>query len=396
MSWATGDSPDGVGWPPPGEPVRGRGLPDDATLVRRAPLASIVAVVLSPLFLLVAYGRFLSLGLPASRVLNPGAFALTGLVLVALAGVCLRPGARVQVAGGQGWVARRTFPISRWRVVRLSSVREYSVRTYATRGPRVWALRMVDGDGRALTVSTYDGAGRAAWDALVAAVATQGAQRVEAAPFDGLPRRQVLGVVAIVLVVSLLPLPYLLVGPLRALPDGVAGWFSSSACRAALTAEDQQEGFAPAPRWPQTLQTGAATWHLVGQYTATVGQVADRTADPAARLTHLTSAGATGGYQLVYLGSDGSRIAVDAITFGSTEGATNYVHYVNRATCERWSGTSGPAPGEVRWRSGRTYGFARWAGGALVFDVSPVLASPEATHTEVDNLAAAAQATASR
>jgi hypothetical protein len=177
------------------------------------------------------------------------------------------------------------------------------------------------------------------------------------------------------------------------LPGRLAGAFTSSGCRAALAAEKQQ-GSGPAPLWRQTLQTREATWHLIDHVPATVAQVADQSADPSARLQHLTVDGATGGYQVTYLGPDGSRIAVDAITFGTPTGAVQYLHYVNRATCKRFSGTSGPAPGEVRWTSGKTYGFARWAGGTTIYDMSPVLQGREATRTEVDDLAAAAQATA--
>jgi hypothetical protein len=391
VSWTTGGSPDGGGWPPPGEPVSGRGLPDGAIVVFRIPLARCVLVTLMPVFLLLGYARVQSVGAPASRLLNPGTFAGTAVVVLALGLVFVPPSRRAQVAGGPGWVACRPWPLASWRVVQLSAVREYSVRTYATRGPRMTSLRMVDADGTHLTVAPP--AGQRWLEQLVDGLAAQGAQQVDAGRLNGIGMGRAVLIVAVVLVVALVPLALLEAGPMRVLPDGVAKWFTSSGCRAALTVEMQGSG--PAPSWGQTLQTGAETWHLIDHVTATVAQVAEHSADPTARLQRLTADGATGGYQMTYLGPDGSRIAVDAITFGSTAGAADYLHYVNRATCEPFSGTSGPAPGEVRWTSGKTYGFARWAGGTTIYDMSPVLGSPEATRTEVDDLAAAAQATAS-
>jgi hypothetical protein len=371
--------------------VSGRGLPDGATLVYRTPLARCLLVVGAPLLLLLAYGRLLRLGLPSSRLYNPGTLTLAALAVVALALVFLPPGRRVNVAGGPGWVARRAFPLGDWRVVQLSSVRQYSVRRYATRGPRMISLRIVDADGRSWAVAAPEGQ---SWVMRLAdAVDAQGGQQVGARPFDGVTGGRFVAIVACIILVSVLPLPYLEAGPLRVLPGSVAGWFTSGGCRAALAAESQQ-GSGAALSWRQTMQTGPATWHLVDQVPATVAQVADSSADPPARLAHLRADGATGGYQLTYLGPDGARVAVDAITFGNPTGAAHYLHYVNRATCERFSGTTGPTPGEVRWTSGRSYGIARWAADATVYSVSPVLESPEATRTEVDGLAAAAQATA--
>jgi hypothetical protein len=364
--------------------VRGRGLPDGAVVVFRVPLARCLMATLAPAYVLLIYAWAASRGIPASGVVNPRAFVLAGFAIVALALVFLPPGRRVQVAGGAGWIACRRWPLLSWRVTQLTEIRRYHLHTYATRGPRMARLRMIDADGVQLTVTAP--ASQPWLGLLVDTLAAQGAQRFEP------DTRRAARRLAVLISVSLLPLAYLAAGSSGLLPERLAGAFRSSACRAALTAEKQ--GLGPAPSWGQTLQPGAETWHLVDHVTATVAQVAGHTADPSARLEHLTADGATGGYQVTYLGPDGSRIAVDAVTFGSPTGAVQYLHYVNRATCDRFSGTSGPAPGEVRWTSGKTYGFARWAGRTTVYDVSPVLESPEATRTEVDALAAAAQATA--
>jgi hypothetical protein len=392
VAWATGDSA-GPGWPPAGEPARGRGLPDDATLVYRTPVPRALLLTFFPALLLMVYARMLGAALPASRLLNPGALGVTGIAMVTLGLVLLPAGRRAQVAGGPGWVACRRWPLASWRVLQLGEVRQYSVRAYATRGPRMVSLRVTDADGAQLALAAT--AGQPWWGPLVKDLAARGAQQVDAGRLNGLGTRRALVVTAGVLVASLLPAAYLEAGPLRLLPSGVAGVFTSSGCRAALAVEKQQ-AFGPVPSWDRTLRTGAGTWHLVDHVPATVAQVASYSADPSARLAQLTADGSTGGYQMTYLGPDGARIAVDAITFGSPTGAADYLHYVNRATCERFSGTSGPAPGEVRWTSGQTYGMARWAGGTTVFGMSPVLASPEATRTEVYALAAAAQASATR
>jgi hypothetical protein len=385
MSWTTGGSPDSGGWPPPGQAVSGRGLPDDATVVFRMPLARCLMATLVPAFLLLIYARAVSRGVPASRMVDPAALTLAGFAVVVLALVILPPGRRVQVAGGTGWVACRGWALARWRVAQLAEIRQYSLHTYATRGPQMARLRMVDAEGSQLTVTAP--ASQPWLGFLVDTLAAHGAQRVD--PDNRRAFRRLL----VILSVSLLPLAYLAAGSSGLLPGRLADAFTSSGCRAALAAEKQQ-GSGPAPLWRQTLQTREATWHLLDHVPATVAQVADQSADPSARLQHLTVDGATGGYQVTYLGPDGSRIAVDAITFGTPTGAVQYLHYVNRATCKRFSGTSGPAPGEVRWTSGKTYGFARWAGGTTIYDMSPVLEGPEATRTEVDDLAAAAQATA--
>jgi hypothetical protein len=359
--------------------------------VYRIPLARCLIAVVAPLLLLLGYGRLLRLGFATSRLFNPGTFTLAGVAVVVLALVFLPASRRPQVAGGPGWVACRPWPLASWRVVQLSAVRAYSVRSYATRGPRMTSLRIVDADGTHLTVAAP--ADQPWLEQLVDGLAAQGAQQVDAGRLNGLGAGRAVLIVAVGLVVALLPLAFFEAGPMRVLPDGVAKWFTSSGCRAAMAAEMQGSG--PVPSWNQTLQTGGETWHLIDHYSATVAQVAEHSADPSARLEHLTADGATGGYQVTYLGPDGSRIAVDATTFRTPTGAVQYLHYQNRATCERFSGTSGPAPGEVRWTSGTTYGFARWAGGTTIYDMSPVLGSPEATRTEVDDLAAAAQATAS-
>jgi len=393
VSWATGASTPGVEWPPVGEPARGRGLPDGAVVVYRMPMARAAVATIFPAILLLAYARMRASDLPLTRLLNPGALILTGAAVVALGLVFLPAGRRAHVAGGPGWVAGRRWPIATWRVVQLNGVRQYSLRAYATRGPRMVSLGMVDDDGTRLTITAS--ASQPWWGPLVHDLAAQGAQQVDGGGrLHGVATGRGFVVAAAVLVVSLLPLAYVEAGPGHLLPEGFAGVFTSSACRAAVAAQKQQ-GSGPAPSWGPTLMTGAATWHLVDHFSATVAQVADHSADPSARLEHLTADGATGGYQLTYLGPDGSRIAVDAITFGTPRGATDYLHYVNRATCGGFSGTIGPVTGEVRWTSGTTYGMVRWAGGATIYDMSPVLEGPEATRTEVDELAAAAQATAS-
>jgi hypothetical protein len=392
VSWTTGAGTPGGGWPQAGEPVRGRGLPDGAVVVYRTPAARAVLATFFPVMLLLAYARVRGSDLPPSQLVNPGTLAVTGAAVVTLGLVCLPAGRRAQLAGGPGWVAHRRWPLASWRVVQLDAVRQYSLRAYATRGPRMVSLRIVDADGNRLTVTAT--ASQPWWGPLLHDIAAQGAQQIDAGRRDRLGTGPAYLVAAAVLVVSLLPLAYLAAGPGHLLPEGFAGVFTSSACRAAAAAEKQQ-GSGPSPSWGQTLQTGGATWQLIDHVPATVAQVAGHTADPSARLKQLTADGATGGYQVTYLGPDGSRIAVDAITFGTPTGAVHYLHYVNRATCAHFSGTSGPAPGEVRWTSGKTYGAARWAAGSTVYDMSPVLESPEATRNEVDELAAAAQATAS-
>ena len=375
-----------------GERVRGRGLPDGAVVVYRTPVARAALTTCFPALLLLAYARIRGSDLPPSRLLDPGTVILAGAAMVALGLIFLPASRRAHVAGGPGWVACRSWPLASWRVVQLSTVREYRLRAYATRGPRMVSLRMVDADGTRLTVAAT--AGQPWWGPLMHDLAAQGAQQIDADRLHGVGSGRGFLVAAVVLVLSVLPLAYLAAGPGHLLPEGFAGVFTSSGCRAAQAAERQQ-GTGPAPSWGPTLHTGAETWRLVDRVPATVAQVADRSADPSARREHLTADGATGGYQVTYLGPDGSRIAVDAITFGTPADAADYLHYVNRVTCTHFSGTSGPAPGEVRWTSGPTYGMARWAGGTTTYDMSPVLEGREATRTEVDDLAAAAQATAS-
>lgn len=59
-----------------------------------------------------------------------------------------------------------------------------------------------------------------------------------------------------------------------------------------------------------------------------------------------------------------------------------------RATCERFGGTAGPVPSEVRLTRGR-YGLTRWVSGRTMYDVSPAASTPRATVADVEALATA-------
>ena len=209
--------------------MSGRGLPVDAVVVFRVPLARCLLASLTPAFLLLLYAWIVSLSVPASRPFSPAALTVAAIAVVVLALVFLPPGRRVQVAGGTGWVACRRWPLATWRVAQLAEIRQYNLHTYATRGPQMARLRMVDGDGTQLTVTAP--ANQPWLVPLVDSLASQGAQR-----FDPDTRRAFRKLVA-VLVVSLVPFVYLAAASSGLLPERFSGAFRSSGCRAALAAE---------------------------------------------------------------------------------------------------------------------------------------------------------------
>lgn len=376
-------------WPPPGEPFVARGLPEPATVVYRlAPWRGLLLASL-PAFLLLAYARAVGNGVPASRLLNPGVLTAGLLAVLALAAAVLPPRQRVMVVGGPTWVGCRRFTGLPWRVVDLAAVAEYSYRSYATRGGRMVAVTMRGTDGTRTAVAAP--AGEPFLGDLVAGLAAHGAREVDPRRLPALNRRRVAGLSVVILLVALLPIVYLDHGPMQLLPGGLAGAFTSSGCRAALTAEKSSGAGSTPVAWDSQEQVDGQTWRFAGEVAMTVAEYAGHTADPAARLARLTADGATGAMQVTYAGPTGARIAVDTLQFSTAAGAQAYLHYVNRATCERFGGSAGPAPGEVRWTSGRTYGIDRWAAGSTIYDVSPVLGEPRATRTDVDALAAAGQ-----
>lgn len=380
------------GWPPDGDPLpRGRGLPDGAVAVQQGPIARRLLLAVLPMLLLLAYAAVVADRVPVSRVLNPGLLSLAGLAVLALALLVLLPGRGLQVAGGAGWVARRGLGSPAWRVVHLSSVTDVGVRRYATRSGPMVSITMIGPDG-ARTVLTARA--REAWPAsLVAALVAAGARQLDPRDLRGPGVGRVAALTAGALALAALPLLYLQAGPFQVLPDRVVGPFTSGGCRAALAAEQDPDPGAPAS-WSRTERVGEDTWQLTAQVELTLAEFTAHTADPSARLAHLTAAGAMRAAQLTYVGPTGARIAVDALTFATDDGARQYLQYVNRATCERFGGTAGPWPGEVRWTSGASYGLDRWASGATVYAVSPVVVGPRATRADVYGLTAAAHGVA--
>lgn len=388
----------GTSWPPPGEPVAGaRELPEPATAVYRLGIARMGFVSLLPTLLLLSCGRLLANTVPPSRLFNPGVLALLALSTVAVVASFVPARRRVMVAGGSGWMARRVVPWSRFRVVRLADVSTYSARVIATRGGRRTVLVLVDRDGEHTSVSVP--VTSPCGTALAEALQAYGARQVPPRETRGGGTwRQTAAVVAVLLAVAAVPIGYLLVGPLRLLPPGAAGWFSSSGCRAAFAAERTTAAPAPPLVWQAEVDVAGMPWRLHGDYRMTLDAFAASSADPAARRAHLLADGAQSADQLEYDGPGGQVLAVDEVMFATADGAMSYDRYVNRATCERFEGSSGPAPTEVRWHSGHTYGMVRWVTGHTLYDVSPALTTPRATGRDADGLAAAflAGATPSR
>lgn len=376
-------------WPPAGEQAApDSALPEPATVVWRMPTALAASLAMFPVLFHGTCLRLLRAGVPPSRLINPGVVTFTLVASLALAAAVLPPRRRLIVAGGPGWVARRVLPGARWRIVQLSDVATYAVRVQRSRWPGSEpraVIVLVTGDGRRTSVSIPTANPGDA--ALQGALAAAGARRVDWRQSPGRLRVTVLTLVWI-LIVGLAPIGYFMTGPLTLLPRGVAGWFSSSGCRAALTAE-RESGAANLRVLVRAAEpVGSATWHYRGDWTRTVAQYAAGTADPRGRRTHLEADGATTVDHLEFAGPTGAVLVVNRVAFGTARGASAYVRYVNRATCERFGGTAGPVPSEVRLTRGR-YGLTRWVSGRIMYDVSPAASTPRATVADVEGLAAA-------
>jgi hypothetical protein len=372
-------------WPPPGEQVTGAaGLPFPATALRRISLASSLFLVALPTLLSLQGARLARAGVPLSRLLNPGVAIVLVLATAAVAAAVLPAHRRLMVAGGPGWVARRSAPGAPWRVVRLADVEEFSVVRYRTRGGSYWnvALRLHDGRRTSLTLPFND----RAVDALATALAAAGARRAQRRAPTTLRR---LGLVLVIIAVGSTPMAMIAVGPFALLPDRLAAYFSSSGCRAAVAAAAHPAAAdASATTLLAAEQVGAATWRLRGDWPQDVTTYAAGTADPRARTRHLITDGVQDIHHVEYSGPSGAVIVVTTPSFSTSPGAADYDAYVNRAVCERYAGATGPAPGEVRLRAGRC-AVDRWVNGRTLYSVAQATAGPQATPADVEGLAAA-------
>ncbi len=375
-------------WPPPGEQVTGAAeLPFPATVVRRIPLPASAFLVALPTLLTFQSARLGRAGVPLSRLLNPGVAVVLVLTTALVAAAVLPARRRLTVAGGPGWVARRAVPGGPWNVVRLADVEEFSVVRYRTRGSSSWsvALRLHDGRRTSLTLPFND---RAA-DALASALTAAGARRAQPAR-SGLTLRR-LGLVLVIIAVGTAPMAMVAIGPYALLPDRLAVYFSSSGCRAAVSAAAQPDSLDSAVSpFLAAQQVGTSTWRLRGDWPQDVPTYAAGTADPAARTQQLTADAVQDIHHLEYSGPTGAVIIVETLSFSTSRGAADYDAYVNRAVCEGYSGATGPAPGEVRLRAGRC-AVVRWVSGRTIYSVAQATAGPQATPDDVEGLAAALQ-----
>jgi hypothetical protein len=382
---------EGLGWPPPGEQVTGEAvLPMPATAVWRLPLWTSCLLVALPAIMTLQYGRLVRDGMPASRLLNPGVLGVVVLLMSAVAAFVLPARRRLLVAGGPGWVARRPTVGARWRVVRLADVTTYSVREVSTRGGRKRYVTLGERTGRRTALAFP--ATHPAGPALVAALQADGAREVAARELRTMGPLRVVALTAGVLAIALVPLGLLEVGPLSLLPASVAGEFSSGGCRAALAAEGQSAAANRPVQVRATEPVGAATWRFSGDWAQSEREYAANTADPSARAAQLHRDRAVSFHHLQYAGPTGAVLVVQAVQFATPSGAADYYHYLNRAVCERFDGRAGPAPTEVRLTTSRGYEYVRWLSGTTIYDVSPATATPRATASDVEGLAAALQA----
>lgn len=375
-------------WPPPGEQVTGAaGLPFPATVVRRMPLVRSAFLVVLPTLLALQGSRLGRAGVPLSRLLNPGVAVVLVLTTALVAWAVLPARRRLTVAGGPGWVARRTFPGGPWRVVRLADVDEFSASRYRTRGGSYWSvtLRLRDGSQTSLTLPFED---RAA-DALATALTAVGGRRTPPLRSGATLLRR-LGLVLAIIAVGAAPMALVAIGPYALLPDRVAVYFSSSGCRAAAAAAHHAPAASPGVTLLAAEQVGRATWQFRGDWPQDVPTYAAGTADPAARQQRLVTDGVQDIHHVQYSGPTGAVIVVTTLSFSTVAGAADYDAYVNRAVCEGYAGTAGPAPHEVRLRAGRC-AVDRWLSGRTIYSLAQATAGPQASPDDVESLAVALQ-----